>query len=58
MDYRQTLINMVDRFNVTAVEEFKEIELKIIADSKSIFKKNKDFDGHIKKLRKIGRAHV
>jgi len=56
MDYRQTLINMVDRFNVTAVEEFKEIELKIIADSKSIFKKNKDFDGHIEKLRKCKRA--
>ena len=53
MDYRQELISMIDKFNVQSVEEFKEIELKIIADSKSIFKKNKDYDGHIAKLKKI-----
>lgn len=52
MDYRQALISMVDKFNVKAVEEFKEIELKIIADARSIFKKNKDYSGNIEKLRK------
>ena len=51
MDYRQKLIKMIDTFNVKAVEEFKEIELKIIADSRSVFKKNKDYAGHIEKLR-------
>ncbi len=52
MDYRQTLIKMIDKFNVTAVEEFKEAELKIYADSKSVFKKRKDYDGHLQKLRR------
>ena len=28
MDYRQTLIKMIDKFNVTAVEEFKEAGVK------------------------------
>ena len=53
MDYRQTLIKMVDRFNVKAVEEFKEIELRIYAESRSVFKKNKDYAGNIEKLKKI-----
>jgi len=53
MDYRQTLIKMIDTFNVKAVEEFKETELRIYAESKSVFKKNKDYEGNIKKLRKI-----
>ena len=53
MDYRQTLIKMIDKFNVTAVEEFKEIELKIYGESRSIFKKNKDYEGNIKKLKRV-----
>ncbi|MDO4869385.1 MAG: hypothetical protein Q4A65_03695 [Bacillota bacterium] len=53
MDYKQTLIKMIDRFNLQSVEELKEIELKLISDSKSIFKKNKDYDGRIETLRKI-----
>ena len=52
MDYRQTLIKMIDTFTVRAVEEFKEIELKIYGESRSIFKKNKDYEGNIKKLRR------
>lgn len=52
MDYRQTLIKMIDKFTVRAVEEFKEIELKIYGESRSIFKKNKDYEGNIKKLRR------
>ncbi|MBQ6495641.1 MAG: hypothetical protein IJI74_00565 [Firmicutes bacterium] len=52
MDYKQTLIKMIDRFNLEAVEEFKDIELQIYADSRRIFKKNKDYDGMIGRLRK------
>ncbi len=53
MDYKKQLIEMVETFYVDVVEEFKEGELQIIADSKfkSIFKK-KDYDGNIGHLKR------
>ena len=52
MEYKQQLIKKIESFYVDVVEEFKEAELQIMADSKfrSIFKK-KDYDGNIAKLR-------
>lgn len=60
MDYRKQIIGKIESFYVDVVEEFKEAELKIIADSKfrRIFKK-KDYDGnieHIKKCKKMALA--
>lgn len=54
MDYRTELLRMIDKFNVRAVEEFKEAEMKIVVDSKfrSITKK-KDYGGHIEKLKNV-----
>lgn len=56
MDYKKQLIDLVEMFYVDVVEEFKEGELQIIADSKfkSLFKK-KDYDGNIMRLRKCKR---
>lgn len=52
MNHRAQIINTVEKFYVDVVEEFKETELQIMADSKfkSIFRK-KDYDGNIMKLR-------
>ncbi|MDO4545961.1 MAG: hypothetical protein Q4C25_07370 [Bacillota bacterium] len=52
MDYKKQLIEKVESFYVDVVEEFKEAELQIAADSrfKSIFKK-KNYDGNIEKLK-------
>lgn len=52
MDYKKKLVDKIEMFYVDIVEEFKEAELQIMADSKftSIFKK-KDYDGNIRKLR-------
>lgn len=52
MDYKKNLVSRIETFYIDVVEEFKEIELKIMADSKfrSMFKK-KDYDGNIRKLR-------
>lgn len=52
MEYKKQLIGRIESFYVDVVEEFKEAELQIMADSKfrSIFKK-KDYDGNISKLR-------
>lgn len=54
MDYRTELMRLIDRFNVGSVEEFKEAEALIVKDSKfkSITKK-KDYDGHIRILKKV-----
>lgn len=54
MDYRTELLRMIDRFNVESVEEFKEAEGLIMKDSKftSITKK-KDYEGHIRMLKKV-----
>ena len=53
MEYKKQLIGRIESFYVDVVEEFKEAELQIMADSKfrSIFKK-KDYDGNIAKLQK------
>jgi len=52
MDYKKQLIDKVEMFYVDVVEEFKEAEMQIIADSKfsSIFKK-KNYDGNIEHLK-------
>lgn len=45
---------MIDKFTVRSVEEFKEAENKIIADSKfSRIRKKKDYPGHIELLRNV-----
>ncbi len=53
MDYKKKLVDKIEMFYIDIIEEFKETELQIMADSKfrSIFKK-KDYDGNINKLRK------
>lgn len=53
MEYRKKLIDMIERFYIDIIEEFKEAELQIIADSnfKSMFRK-KDYGGHIDMLKK------
>ena len=52
MDHRKQLIDMTEKFYIDVVEEFKEGELQIIADSKfkNMFRK-KDYDGNIRHLR-------
>ena len=52
MEYKKKIIQVVDRFYVECIEEFKEAELKIVNDSKfrKIFKK-KDYKGNIDLLR-------
>ena len=54
MDYRTELLNMVNKFSIESVEEFKEAEMRIVKDSgfRSIRKK-KDYVGHIAMLRKV-----
>ena len=54
MDYRTELLNMVNKFSIESVEEFKEAEMRIVRDSgfRSIRKK-KDYGGHIAMLRKV-----
>lgn len=53
MDYKKQIIERVESFYVDVVEEFKEAEKQVIADSKfkMIFKK-KNYDGNIEHLRK------
>ena len=54
MDYRTELLNMVNKFNIESVEEFKEAELRIARDSKfKSIRKKKDYDGHVQMLRKV-----
>lgn len=52
MDHKKKLIEKVESFYIDIIEEFKETELQIIADSgfKSIFRK-KDYDGNISRLK-------
>lgn len=52
MNHKAQIVNIVEKFYVDVVEEFKEAELQIMADSKfkSIFRK-KDYDGNIMKLK-------
>lgn len=52
MDYRQKIIERIDKFYVEAIEEFREAEAKIISDSRfrRIFQK-KDYSGNIKMLK-------
>ena len=52
MEYKKQLIKKIESFYVDVVEEFKEAELQIMADSKfrSIFKK-KDYVGNIERLK-------
>lgn len=54
MNYRNDLIKLIDKFNVEAVEEFKEAEMKIINDSsfRKMFRKH-DYDGNMRKLKSI-----
>ena len=54
MDYRTELLNMINKFNIESVEEFKEAEMRIVNDSrfKSIRKK-KDYAGNIQMLKKV-----
>ena len=53
MDYKKQLIDRIENFYIGAVDEFKELELFLMADSKfkNMFKK-KNYDGNIEKLRK------
>lgn len=53
MDYKKQIIERVESFYVDVVEEFKEAEKQVIADSKfkMIFKK-KNYDGNIENLKK------
>ena len=54
MDYRTELLNMVNKFNIESVEEFKEAEMLIVRDSKfKSIRKKKDYDGHVQMLRKV-----
>ena len=52
MTDRKKIVEAIDRFYVECIEEFKEAELKIAADSKfrSMFRK-KDYDSNIEILR-------
>ena len=53
MEYKKRLIDRVESFYVDVVDEFKEAEMQVIADSrfKSLFRK-KDYDGNIQHLKK------
>ncbi len=54
MDYRTELLNMINKFSIQSVEEFKEAEMRIVRDSKfKSIRKKKDYDGHIQMLRKV-----
>lgn len=54
MEYRTQLIKMIDKFSIQSVEEFREAENKIVADSKfRTIAKKKDYPGHIETLRKV-----
>ena len=54
MDYRTELVNMINRFNVESVEEFKEAEMLILKDSKfRSIRKKKDYGGHVTMLKKV-----
>ena len=54
MDYRTELLNMINKFNIESVEEFKEAEMLIVRDSKfKSIRKKKDYDGHVSMLRKV-----
>ena len=54
MDYRTELINMINKFNIESVEEFKEAEMRIVRDSRfSSIRKRKDYDGHVNMLRTV-----
>ena len=54
MDYRTELLNMINKFNIESVEEFKEAELLIVRDSRfNSIRKKKDYDGHVRLLRKV-----
>lgn len=54
MDYRTELLNMINKFTIESVEEFKEAELLIVRDSKfASIRKKKDYDGHVRLLRKV-----
>ena len=52
MDYKKQLVEKIEKFYVEIIEEFKEAELQIIADSnfRSIFKK-KDYGKNISMLK-------
>lgn len=52
MNYKKNLIGKVETFYIDIIEEFKEAELQIIADSgfRSIFRK-KNYDGNISRLK-------
>lgn len=54
MDYRSQLIKMIDKFNIQSVEELREAEMIILADSKfrTIIKK-KNYDTHLETLKKV-----
>ena len=54
MDYRTELVNMIERFNIQSLEEFKEAELLLMKDSRfSRITKKKDYDGHIRQLKQV-----
>lgn len=54
MDYRTELVNMINKFNVEASEEFKEAEMAIVRDSKfTRIRKKKNYGEHIHKLRSV-----
>lgn len=54
MEHRKNLMNMIDRFSIQSVEEFKEAENKIVVDSRfRMIARKKDYPGHIEKLRNV-----
>jgi len=54
MDYRVELMEMINRFNIEAVEEFKEAEMLLVRDSRfSRIRRKKDYDGHVRMLRSV-----
>lgn len=53
MDHRKQIIDRIESFYVDVVEEFKESEMKIIADSKfKVMFKKKDYDGNVENLKR------
>lgn len=54
MDYRTELLNMINKFTIESVEEFKEAEMLIVRDSRfNSIRKKKDYDGHVRMLKKV-----
>ena len=54
MDYRTELLNMINKFTIESVEEFREAEMLIVCDSRfNSIRKKKDYDGHVRMLRKV-----